>query len=305
MPEFIGRYETGSPEWHQARAGALGGSEIAAALGLSIFESPFSLWHRKAGRIGPVEDNGEMYWGRIHEPQLRTEFAKRHPEFAVYGDVGTWRDAEHPFIVANPDGLLYPAGTLPAGMFPLPSEVWEGKCARSRTGWGDEGSDDVPVYYRAQGLWYCRVFGAARVRFSVLFFGCEYAEYVVEYDEVEAQILIKRGAAFVQSLLDDIRPPIDSHEKTYAAIREMSGGIEDYDVELDPELALPYLEAQKAYSEAVLARRQATAQVMDAIGSGRRATWIGEPIARRQRSGDSNPFLVYISEKREKQVITA
>jgi putative phage-type endonuclease len=302
-PEFIGRYETGSPEWHQARAGALGGSEIAAALGLSIFESPFSLWHRKAGQIGPVEDNGEMYWGRIHEPQLRAEFAKRHPEFAVYGDVGTWRDAEHSFIVANPDGLVYPAGTLPAGMFPLPSEVWEGKCARSRTGWGEEGSDDVPVYYRAQGLWYCRVFGAARVRFSVLFFGCEYAEFVVEYDETEAQILIERGSAFVQSLLDNIRPAIDSHEKTYAAVREMSGGIEDFDVELERDLALPYLEAQQAYTAAVAARRLHTARVMDAVGTGRRATWIGEPIARRQRKGDAAPFLVHIPAEPDKKVI--
>jgi putative phage-type endonuclease len=302
-PEFIGRYETGSPEWHQARAGALGGSEIAAALGLSIFESPFSLWHRKAGQIGPVEDNGEMYWGRVHEPQLRTEFAKRHPEFAVYGDVGTWRDAEHEFIVANPDGLLYPAGTLPAGMFPLPSEVWEGKCARSRTGWGEEGSDDVPVYYRAQGLWYCRVFRAARVRFSVLFFGCEYAEFVVEYDEAEAQILIERGAAFVQSLIDNIRPAIDSHEKTYAAVREMSGGIEDFDVELERDLALPYLEAQQAYTAAVAARRLHTARVMDAVGTGRRATWIGEPIARRQRKGDAAPFLVHIPAEPDKKVI--
>jgi putative phage-type endonuclease len=302
-PEFVGRFETGSPEWHQARAGALGGSEIAAALGLSIFESPFSLWHRKAGRIGPVEDNGEMYWGRIHEPQLRAEFAKRHPEFEVNGDIGTWRDGEHPFIVANPDGLLYQHSGLP-GPRSLP-EIWEGKCARSRTGWGDEGSDDVPVYYRAQGLWYCRVFGAARVRFSVLFFGCEYAEFVVEYDEAEAAILIERGAAFMQTLRDNIRPAIDSHEKTYAAIREMAPGIDDYDVELDRELALPYLEAQKAYSEAVKARRMYTARVMDAIGPGRRATWMEEPIARRQRSGGSDPFLVYISEKREKQVITA
>lgn len=300
-PEFIGRFETGSPEWHQARAGALGGSEIAAALGLSIFESPFSLWHRKAGQIGPVEDNGEMYWGRIHEPQLRAEFAKRHPEFVVEGDIGTWRDGEHEFIVANPDGLLYQYSGLPDRHSPC--EIWEGKCARSRTNWGDDGSDDIPVYYRAQGLWYCRVFGARRVRFSVLFFGCEYAEFVVEYDEAEAAILIERGAAFMQSLRDGIRPPIDSHEKTYGAIREMAPGIEDYDVELERELALPYLEAQKAYEEAVLARRQTTAQVMDAIGPGRRATWIGEPIARRQRKGDANPHLVYIPAKPDKKVI--
>lgn len=301
-PVFIGRYETGSPEWHAARAGALGGSEIAAALGLSIFESPFSLWHRKAGRIGPVEDNGEMYWGRIHEPQLRAEFAKRHPEFVVEGDIGTWRDGELPFIVANPDGLLYQHSGLP-GKYSVP-EVWEGKCARSRTGWGDEGTDDIPVYYRAQGLWYCRVFGAKRVRFSVLFFGCEYAEYVVEYDEAEAQILIDRGAAFIQSLNDGIAPPIDGHAQTWNAIRQLHPGIEDFDVELEHDVALPYLESVKAAADAETTRRMHAARVLNAIGDGRRANWIGEPIARRQAGrGDGLPFLVYIPAKPDKQVI--
>lgn len=301
-PVFIGRYETGSPEWHQARAGALGGSEIAAALGLSIFESPFSLWHRKAGRIGPVEDNGEMYWGRIHEPQLRAEFAKRHPEFLVEGDIGTWRDGEHEFIVANPDGLLYQHSGLP-GKHSVP-EVWEAKCARSRTGWGQEGTNDIPVYYRAQCLWYCRVFGAARAQLSVLFFGCEYAEYVVEYDPAEAQILIDHGAAFMQSLADGIRPNIDGHEQTWNAIRQMHPGIEDYPVELDPDVALPYLEAQQAFEQAKTVKQMHAARVLDAIGDGRHAYWLGEAIARRQRKGDADPHLVYIPAKPDKKVIS-
>lgn len=301
MPEFIGRFATGSPEWHQARAGALGGSEIAAALGLSLFESPFSLWHRKAGRIGPTEDNGEMYWGRALEPVLRQEFAKRHPELQIEGDVGTWRHAEHPFMVANPDGVLWHAETQ--AYMHRPDEIWEGKTARHRTGWGEEGSDDIPVYYRAQGLWYADVFGAERIRYSVLFAGSEYAEYVVEFNEGEAAILRERGEAFMKTLADNIRPPLDSHEQTWNTIRQLSPGIEDYDVELDLDIALPYLEAMTAHAAAADAKRLATARVMDAIGTGRRATWIGEPIARRQRKGDANPHLVYIPAKPDKKVI--
>lgn len=299
-PQFLGLFEIGSPEWHAAREGKLGGSEIAAAMGLSVFESPFSLWHRKAGMIGPTEDNGEMYWGRIHEPKLRAEFRKRHPEFAVEGDVGTWQDAEHPFMVANPDGLLYSEGGRRRDEAP---EIWEGKCARSRTNWGQEGSDDIPIYYRAQGLWYCRVFRAKRVRLSVLFFGCEYAEYVVEYDETEAQILIEHGAAFMQTLADGIRPPIDGHEQTWNAIRKMHPGIEDYPVELEREMALSYLDAQKAFEEAKTAKQMHASRVMDAIGDGRHANWLGEAIARRQRKGDADPHLVHIPAKPDKKVI--
>lgn len=304
-PEFVGRFETGSPEWHQARAGALGGSEIAAAMGLSIFESPFSLWHRKAGRIGPVEDNGEMYWGRMLEPVLRAEFDKRHPEICIGGDIGTWRHGEHSWIVANPDGLIWPDyGSAWSMNMSAVTEIWEGKTARHRTGWGDEGSDDIPVYYRAQGLWYALVFGAQRIRYSVLFAGSEYAEFVVEYDEAEAQILVERGQAFMQTLADGIAPKIDGHEATWNAVRRMHPGIEDFDVELDADVAMPYLDAVAAHSSAEYAKRQAASRVADAIGDGRRATWMSEPIARRQPGrGDADPFLVYIPAKPDKKVI--
>lgn len=300
-PVFIGRYETGSPEWHQARAGALGGSEIAAALGLSIFESPFSLWHRKAGAIGPVEDNGEMYWGRKLEEPIRDEFEHRHlAEFDPAIRVGTWRHAERPWQVANPDAVLYRPSPDPQD---APVGILECKTARSRTGWGAEGTDEVPVYYRAQVLWYMDVFGVPIAYLAVLFAGSEYAEYVVEFDESEAAVLRERGRDFMQSIADGIRPPIDGHERTYAAIREMAPGIDDFDVELDRDVALPYLEAQQAYTAAVEARRLHTARVMDAVGTGRRATWIGEPIARRQRQGDAAPFLVHIPAEPDKKVI--
>jgi putative phage-type endonuclease len=299
-PTLVGRFKAGSLEWHRARENALGGSEVAAALGLSTFESPFSLWHRKAGMIGPTEDNGEMYWGRVHEPALRREFAKRHPEFVVKGDLGMWRHDEYPFVLSSPDGLLYEKHGL--STFSVP-EVWEGKTARIRDQWGDEGTDDVPVGYRAQGLWNCMVFGAPRVHFSVLFSGCDYAEFVVEYDEMEAGILLERGRMFIQSLADGIRPDIDSHSKTYETIRKLTPGIEDFDVELDADIAIPYLKAVSAYAVAEDAKREATSRVLDAIGAGRRALWLDEPIARRQRKGDADPFLVHIPAKSEKKVI--
>jgi putative phage-type endonuclease len=300
-PTLIGQFETGSPEWHLARVGALGGSEIAAAMGLSPFESPFSLWHRKQGMVGPVEDNGEMYWGRMQEPALRKEFRKRHPEFVVAGDVGTWRHGEHPHMVANPDALLFNrGGHVDPGR---PDEIWEGKVCRDRDKFGEEGSDDVPVYYRAQGLHYADVFAVKRIRMSVLFCGSEYVEFVIEYDEADAAILRRCGAEFVASLIEGRRPPIDSHQKTYDTIRQLHPGIEDYEVELERDVALPYLEAVAAYDAAKTAKRAATSVVMDVVGDGRKATWIGEPIARRQRVGDAVPFLVYIPAKPDKKVI--
>src|SRR5205823_13949319 len=77
LPVFVGDFEPGSPEWHAARARGLGGSEIAAVLGLSPWESKFSLWHRKMGLASPVVETDEMYWGKLHEPTILAEWNRR------------------------------------------------------------------------------------------------------------------------------------------------------------------------------------------------------------------------------------
>jgi len=75
----LGRWEPGSPEWHAARAHGVGGSEVAAIVGCSPFESRFSLWHRKAALVGPVDETPEMEWGRRLEPAIAAKFMDEHP----------------------------------------------------------------------------------------------------------------------------------------------------------------------------------------------------------------------------------
>jgi putative phage-type endonuclease len=67
-PTVIGYFEPGSAEWHAARRNGVGGSEIAAVMGLSPYESRFSLWHRKQGMVNPVDENPQMYWGKLLDP---------------------------------------------------------------------------------------------------------------------------------------------------------------------------------------------------------------------------------------------
>ena len=105
-PTLLGWFEPGTPEWHAARANGIGGSEIAAVVGLSPHESRFSLWHRKKGLVGPVEENPQMRWGKKHEPTICAEFAELHPEWIVHIS-GTYAAAGRAWQIANPDRLLY------------------------------------------------------------------------------------------------------------------------------------------------------------------------------------------------------
>jgi predicted phage-related endonuclease len=68
---------------------------------LSPFESHFSLWHRKTGSVGPVEENPQMRWGKKLEDVVCDEFAALHPELSVVR-AGTYRHVERHWQIAQP-----------------------------------------------------------------------------------------------------------------------------------------------------------------------------------------------------------
>ena len=65
-------------EWLQVRRSGIGGSDAAAALGLSPWKSPLELWEEKAmGKTQPRQENDAMIFGRLLEPIVREEFVRR------------------------------------------------------------------------------------------------------------------------------------------------------------------------------------------------------------------------------------
>lgn len=277
-PTILGRFEPGSEPWHAARANGIGGSEIAAVLGLSPYESRFSLWHRKKGLIGPVDESEEMYWGKVHERGICRRFAKEHPEWFVRGAY-TYAAAERPWQIANPDRNLWPTDSHIDDR--VPAAVLEAKTSRDDTGWGKEGTDDIPVHYRAQGLWYMDVTGARRCYVAVLIAGSEYREYVIEYDPADALKMRQAAAEFMRTLAADERPDIDGHSATYQAIREIPEGLDPVDVEIPTLLRDRFHAAQNAFWAAEDELTACKGELLDAIGTGQRAVCERQRVATR------------------------
>ncbi|KAB2975991.1 hypothetical protein F8R89_30760 [Streptomyces sp. SS1-1] len=273
-PTLLGWFEAGTPEWHAARANGIGGSEIAAVVGLSPHESRFSLWHRKKGLVGPVEENPQMRWGKKHEPTICAEFAELHPEWIVHTS-GTYAATGRRWQIANPDRLLY----LPETDEPF--ALLEAKTARDDEGWGKEGTAEIPVHYRAQCLWYLDVLGLPVCHLAVLIAGADYREYVVDYDEDEARILREAGARFMDDLARDNRPDIDGHSATYQAIREIPEGLDPVDIEIGTALRDRFYAAQDAYWAAEDELTACKGELLDAIGTGQRAVCERQRIATR------------------------
>lgn len=273
-PTVLGWFEPGSDAWHAARAQGIGGSEIAAVLGLSPYESRFSLWHRKQGLIGPVEESPQMRWGKKHEPTICAEFAELHPEWIVCTSA-TYAAAGRPWQIANPDRLLYLPET------DEPAALLEAKTAYDDEGWGEEGTDEIPVWYRAQCLWYLDVLGLQRCHVAVLVGLSDYREYVVDYDPADALRMREAAAEFMRSLAAGDRPSIDGHSATYQAIREIPDGLDPVDVEIPTLLRDRFHAAQDQFWAAEDELTACKGELLDHIGTGQRAVCERERVATR------------------------
>lgn len=294
MARLIGHFAPGSPEWHAARANAIGGSEVAPLLGLSPFESRFSLWHRKAGHVGPVEESPEMEWGKRLEPAILAKFADEHPELYLHRNGPTLVHDDRPWQLANPDGIAHPRLGDPCGPpWACPDAVVvEAKCSRFGDDWGEPGTDEIPVHYRTQVLWYLDTLGLARAHVAVLIAGCEYREYVVDHQADEAAQLRTAAEEFLADVAARRRPPIDDHTATYQVIKTLNPEIDGTEVMLPGHVALGFIRAYAALKAAKAKEQQARSLVADAMGNAHRATWDGSPIARRQQRGEGLPYVV-------------
>lgn len=289
----LGHWEPNTEPWYAARASRLGGSDIAAVLGLSKWESPFSLWHRKSALIGEQPENPQMEWGARLEPVIATKFSDNHPEFDVVTG-GTYVHHERNWQLANPDRFIADrvvCGACDAGLpmsccCPDSSAILECKTARDDWEWGPAGTDEIPVPYRCQVLWYLDVFGFDTAYVAVLIAGSDYREYVIHAAPDEQAFMRTAGQEFLASIERGKRPDIDSHSATYQAIRQLPDGVIDEAVQLDPDLADRFIRALAAAREADAERNAMASWVLDAIGDYRHADCGTQRIATRAVTKD-------------------
>jgi putative phage-type endonuclease len=301
-PVFVGDFPAGSDEWHAARKHGLGGSEIAAVLGLSPWESRFSLWHRKMGLASPIVMTDAMHWGNVLEPVIRDEWNRRHDGEMFAQAAGTWSHYQHPWMVANPDGIV--RRYIRPSVAQVDS-LLEVKTSRDADGWGEPGTDEIPIYYRTQALWYLDVFGLDVCHFAVLIGGSDYREYRVEYSADEAEFMRSKARDFLDDLDTGKRPSIDEHNATYQVIRDLHPDIVDERIDVPGPMATAYLAAIDAHKAASAEKQRTTAILADHMGSARRAYFDGQQIAMRVSRGITGPSVRHTPTKTTGQKVSA
>lgn len=89
-------------EWLAERKKSLGGSDVAAVLGMNEHVSAYTVWAEKTGRLPPFKGNE---WTRLGN-DLEFYVAQRFSEASglkVVNDTNTWRNDKYPHLHANFD----------------------------------------------------------------------------------------------------------------------------------------------------------------------------------------------------------
>jgi putative phage-type endonuclease len=273
---LLGDFANGSPEWHSLRnePGAVGGSDIAAIAGLSTWESAITKWAKKTGQIpDEVEPNMSMKLGTKLEAPILELFADEHPELEIY-ETGTWANKTYDWARANLDGLYKDAdGNWGIIEVKFSRDYWSG----------------VPQSYRAQVLWYMKVFGIRRAKLVALA-GSSYMEFDIEWDEFEANTLWESALRFRQACLDLKMPDWDGSNSTLETIRALSPNIEDGEADLD-ELGVHYFNSVNDAEKANKLMTDLKARVIKAMEGKKRGIIYGEHLlSLRSRAGGA-PYL--------------
>lgn len=280
-------------EWLEARRHGVTASEIAVLMGLSPYDSPYGLYHRKLGILPADDDQAAFERGRVLEPYIAAKFAGAHPELFV---TGTGRDLyasiDRPWQLATPDRLININRIRPGEWLRgTTGSVLETKTDDGSQEWGEPGTDEIPVHYRCQVLWQMDVMGVSEAHVSCLrIHDWRIREYVIRHAEgcgpgrnmlaypslacpaCDDIVIMRDEARDFLGRIDAREPPdVDWRPATITALKTMHASVEDREVHVGRQLEISYRAAVRRAKEAERRKDEMTARMLLAMGDARRA----------------------------------
>ncbi|MEX2367695.1 MAG: YqaJ viral recombinase family protein [Pseudohongiellaceae bacterium] len=203
--------------WLSIRKQGIGGSDAAAAMGISPYQSALELWMNKTGRT----PNGEgeriigrrapMYWGSVLEPIIAEQYSKlTGRKVRRVNSVLQHPDADKRWMLANLDFAIVGSED---------THILECKTA------GEFGAkhwkDGVPDYVMCQVQHQLAVTGKRAADVCVLICGQELQIHRIKRDDelIAAIILMERD--FWQQVLDDTPPEPDGSDSAAEALQRL------------------------------------------------------------------------------------
>jgi len=203
-------------DWHEWRAEGIGGSDIAALVGLSNYASPLSLYYEKTGQLKPDHEPSERQRiGRRMEGLLAEEFHDRTGLYCMATQT-IWAHPVHTFARCTVDGLAYEGDDIedrsPLGVIEFKTD--------GRFGW----PEGVPANIRAQCVWEMGVTDSPQSWLVVMFAGFRVQVFEIPFDDdarADWVFMLDAATRFWDQVQTRTPPLADDHEATTRALLQV------------------------------------------------------------------------------------
>lgn len=184
----------------ELRSRGLGGTDIAAIVGLHPQRQAWDVFAEKTGLLERVADttNNRMRWGKKLERLIAeawTEVTRKDHRWCDETRIG-----KHPFQVYTPDAFSQ------ADLRGIECKTAGLDQAKN---WGEPGTDDVPQQYLVQCQWYMSAADFPRWDVAVLIAGNDFRIYTIERDGGIEAALLEEGERFWRQHIEPrVAPPM-------------------------------------------------------------------------------------------------
>lgn len=295
MPKIV-KYPPapGSPEWRRT----ITASKVGAILGVSRWQSQFSVWHEMAGLVEPeVLDADRMKWGHVAERSLSDWWRYKNPGWKL----NPRRGGTHEIVYTNPELPFPNMATLDRRAY-RPDRpqgerfcILECKTAGTLKDWGRPGTENsVPRDYAAQVLFQMGVSGIHRASVVALGPSPEPEIHEIEFDPDAFADMVARLSDWQATLDMGIPPELDSEKSTYATVRGLHPDIDlDGVVQIDHAVALDLLQRAVAEDEGKAAARRARSDAQVLMGNAKYLRAGEVKVADRRVKEGGTPYVQF------------
>lgn len=286
--------QPGTSEWRRI----ITASKVPAILGISRFQSQYSIWHEMHGDVEPeIPNRDRMAWGHIAEASLADWWAYKHPG----AKLNPRRAGSFEIAYTNSDLPFENIATLDRrGFFPTASpgqrfHIVECKTAMSFDDWGRPGEEDsVPADYYAQVQFQMGVSGIHRASAMVLGPFGEPEIHPLEFREDEFAAIVDRLVEWQASLDMGLAPDLDSRVSTYETVRGLHPDIDrEGVVQVEPAQAVSLLDRITGVDRAEAEARAAKIEAMELMGKARLLKCGDVKVADRRTRSGGKPYVQF------------
>ena len=274
-------------EWIEIREGGLGGSDIAAVIGLNEYSSKIDVFISKTARNNAVlkqqyeekqnniRESEAVKMGHVLEPVIADIFQKKNKEYTVVDLPVTVK--ANPWEIANVDRYLVnqkgEVGILEIKTTTLYNkDKWEG--------------DSCPRNYLCQVLWYLGITGLKYAYICCLVGGQHYRQFKIERCEETINYLRTEGRIFWEDhVIHNIIPDPDGSSSYTEHLQFLADYAEDKGEKIEVEAAADkveiYEELLEEKKEVEMRIEQIKQEVFrEAVERGsKRGTWAGHKFS--------------------------